>query len=67
MKKPVVISNVPVINDYVLDNKIGIIVLIGDVDKFRPAVLKLTSNKNYAEVLGKNFYIYTKDRGNTNK
>ena len=67
MKKSVIISNIPGISDYVLNNRTGIIVPIGNVDEFRLAVLKLINNKDYAKMLGNNAYNYAKDKFNTYK
>lgn len=67
MKKPVVISDIPGIRDYVLDDRTGIIAPIGDVDSFKTAVFKLINDKNYAQMLGNNAYKYTKDEFTTEK
>lgn len=67
MKKPVIISNVPGIDDYVLDNKTGAVVPIGDIKQLKAAVLKIACNRGFAETLGWNAYNYTKDRFNTDK
>jgi Glycosyltransferase len=65
MKKPVVISDIPGIRDYVLNNKTGIITPIGDVNSFENAILKLVNDKNYAQILGNNAYKYTNNRFTT--
>ena len=67
MKKPFIISDIPGIRDYVTENETGIITPIGDAEKFKEAVLKVTSDEQYAKTLVENAYNYMKDRFTTKK
>lgn len=65
MKKPVIISRVPGIDDYVVDGVTGIIVPIGDESAIENAIKKLKNNPQLAKEMGENAYNYVKDKFDT--
>lgn len=65
MHKPVIVSDVPGIREYVIDGKTGIIVPIGDLEAFKSAILKLYKDREYARKLGDQAYDFVKDRFTT--
>ena len=62
MRRPVVISDVPGIREYVVDGVTGIIVPVNDEEAFRNAVRKLMSDNEYGRTIGENAYNYVRDR-----
>ncbi|ERM92715.1 hypothetical protein O163_03710 [Caldanaerobacter subterraneus subsp. yonseiensis KB-1] len=62
MHKPVIVSDVPGIREYVIDGETGIIVPVGDLEAFKEAILELYKDKEYARKLGDQAYDFVKDR-----
>ena len=62
MRKPVVISDVPGIRNYVLDGVTGIIVPVNDAEAFRNAIIKLGNDPEYSRIMGENAYNFVKGR-----
>jgi glycosyltransferase involved in cell wall biosynthesis len=58
MKKAVIVSETPGIRDYVIENKTGILVPIGNLDLMKKALQKLEYNKDYKNQLALNAYNY---------
>lgn len=67
MKKPVIITEVPGIRDYVVENETALLVPINNLELFSTALDKLESNKEDADTMGKNAYNYCSKRFTTDK
>lgn len=65
MKKPVIISDVPGIDDYVIDGITGIIVPVGDKIALKNAIEKLKNNPDLVLDMGENAYNYVIDKFDT--
>lgn len=58
MKKAVIVSQTPGLNDYVIQNKTGILVPIGDLKLFKQSLQTLVNDKEFKNQLGLNAYDY---------
>lgn len=67
MQRPVIVSDVPGIREYIIDGITGIIVPVGDLVAMKNAIIKLSKDKDLAKKMGKNAYNYVKDKFTTDK
>ncbi|MDK2805651.1 MAG: hypothetical protein PWP67_789 [Clostridium butyricum] len=65
MHKPVIVSDVPGIREYLLENKTGLIVPVGDIDAMKESIVALINNPSFADELGENAFNYIRDKFTT--
>lgn len=65
MHKPIIVSDVPGIREYVLEDKTGLIIPLDDINSLKEAITKLINDQNLAKELGENAFNYIKDKFTT--